>query len=365
MSPAGRPFVSMQVKFLCVLLGTGVSVVAAALILIPLAISAYRASHGEDTLAVTNSLSISVPTAITLGGILFFLCLFLVVLVLYNHRQTRAILRLSRDVEAISGGDLNGAISSERNDEIGRLARNVDTMRSTILLRMEERQEAWQANSDLITSMTHDIRTPLTSLMGYLELLEQSSEGMTEEQQTYLRVLSAKTEQIKGLSDELFLYFWAFNRVNLGGDEEAEGEVLEAGLLLGQLMGEYALSPETEGMEVVTELSAILPTDTVRVRVDLLRRVTDNLFSNVRKYADPAFPVTVVAAREAGAVTLTLKNRIRPREERPSGTHIGVKTCANMMRMMGGSFTTEETEDTFSAVLSLPLAKGEACAPLG
>ena len=312
-------------------------------------------NNGIHPIAVVDySLSTGTDTIIIMGAISAILLFFLVLLI-YYHNQTRAIVRLSRRVETVSNGDLQAALGSGRNDEIGRLEGSVATMRNTILEKMEEEQRAWQANSDLLTSMTHDLRTPLTTLLGYMELLSADSESLTEEQREYIRVCTTKAEQIKGLSDKLFLYFWAFNRV----EADSELETVEAALLFEQLIADYIPAMEAEGLNVRPDLSAIHTADTVRIRVDSLRRVTDNVFDNLVKYAHRSHPVTVTAEREAGNLTLRFTNVIRERDDKTTSTRIGVKTCVNMMQMMGGRFETATEGERFTATMSLPVERAD------
>ncbi len=306
----------------------------------PIAVVDYSLSTGTDTIII--------------AGVLSAILLFFLILLIYYHNQTRAIVRLSRRVETVSNGDLQAELGSGRNDEIGRLEGSVAAMRNTILEKMEEEQRAWQANSDLLTSMTHDLRTPLTTLLGYMELLSADSESLTEEQKAYIRVCTTKAEQIKGLSDKLFLYFWAFNRV----EPDSELETVEASLLFEQLIADYIPAMEAEGLSVGADLSAIAATDTVRIRVDSLRRVTDNVFDNLVKYADRGHPVTVTAERGSDTLILRFTNVIRERDEKTSSTRIGVKTCVNMMQMMGGSFETVTEGERFTAALRLPVERG-------
>ncbi len=305
----------------------------------PIAVVDYSLSTGADTIIIV--------------GVLAAILLFFLVLLIYYHNQTRAIVRLSRRVETVSNGDLQAELGSGRNDEIGRLEGSVAAMRNTILEKMEKEQKAWQANSDLLTSMTHDLRTPLTTLLGYMELLSADSESLTEEQRAYIRVCTTKAEQIKGLSDKLFLYFWAFNRV----EPDSELDTVEASLLFEQLIVDYIPAMEAEGLNVKADLSAIAAADTVRIRVDSLRRVTDNVFDNLVKYADRGHPVTVTAERGSDALTLRFTNVIRERDDKTSSTRIGVKTCVNMMQMMGGHFETVTEGNTFTASMSLPVER--------
>ena len=308
-------------------------------------------ANGIHSVAVVDySLSTGTDTILILG-VLSAILVFFVVLLLYYHNQTRAIVALSREVKTVSGSDLNATIASERGDEIGMLACDVDAMRATILRKMAEEQQAWQANSDLLTSMTHDIRTPLTTLLGYMELLSADSDSLTPEQKEYIRVCTAKAEQIKGLSDKLFLYFWAFNRV----EPETELEPVEAGLLLEQLLADYIPAMEAEGIHLETDLSSIVPTDILRIRAESMRRVTDNIFDNLVKYADRGHPVTVTATRADSALTVSFSNTVGRKSDKTSSTRIGVKTCVNMMKTMDGGFETETDEKSFTARMILPI----------
>jgi K+-sensing histidine kinase KdpD len=114
--------------------------------------------------------------------------LFILIVIVYYQAEISRIMRLSLDVKAIARGNLQGRIGKYGNDEIAQLAEHVGGMRDSIVQKMEEKEQAWRANQDLITSISHDIRTPLTSLLGYLELIDAHREKLSEEQQKYLAV---------------------------------------------------------------------------------------------------------------------------------------------------------------------------------
>ena len=98
-----------------------------------------------------------------LAGALSIL-LFILVVIVYYQAEISRIMRLSRDVKAVANGNLNGEILISGRDEITLLAEHVDGMRDSVVQRMREKEQAWRANQDLITSISHDIRTPLTAL---------------------------------------------------------------------------------------------------------------------------------------------------------------------------------------------------------
>ena len=130
--------------------------------------------------------------------------------VAYNRSVTRSIIRLSREVQWVEQGSREAIVHSDRTDEIGELARAVERMRRSIIQRMQSEQDAWSANSGLITAISHDIRTPLTALMGYLDLLEGKQYQNEEQMARYLGASRDKARQLKELTDELFRYFLVF-----------------------------------------------------------------------------------------------------------------------------------------------------------
>ena len=140
-------------------------------------------------------------------------CVVLLAVNLYhNSRVTRAIVRLSREVQWVEQGSQGTVIRSDRKDEIGELAQSVERMRRAIIQQMQNEQDAWQANSGLITAISHDIRTPLTALIGYLDLLEGGQYQNEEQMHRYLSASREKAQQLKVLTDELFRYFLVFEK---------------------------------------------------------------------------------------------------------------------------------------------------------
>jgi len=295
----------------------------------------------------------AVYNGIQWGGAILALLAFFIIVLVYYHFQTKAILRLSAEVEEVSGGALSAPIHSKRTDEIGGLARDVDNMRTTILKKMEEEKAAREANGELITSMSHDIRTPLTTLLGYMELLQNDCEGMTDEQKTYVRLCSEKAAQIKELSDKLFLYFWAYSI----GEDHVDTESCDIRLLGEQMIGEWLLPMENEGLTLKVQ-SDTLPAGTcVAVNTECLRRIIDNLLDNIRKYAHRDHPVEILVTLSPGKryVCLTFRNTIGSWDSKTTGTHIGHKTCTNMANLMGGRFETVTKGDVFEARLYMPV----------
>lgn len=227
-------------------------------------------------------------------------------------------------------------------------------MRDTILERTRNEQTAWQANSDLITAMSHDIRNPLTSLIGYLDLLEMSQDRLPEDLRSYVLASRDKAYQLKDLTGEMFRYFLVFSR----GEQETHPEPYDAQILCAQLLGECAAELRSRGFDV--NLLLLTTPCTVTTDVQMLKRVTDNLLSNIEKYADPAARLTILAECEGERLHVCFANRARRELARVESNHIGLRTCEAILQLLGGQFFTHRTGDDFSAEFVLPRTPPDA-----
>ncbi len=283
-------------------------------------------------------------------ALIFGVTVLIAVLLWYTNRLTRRIIRLSQEAAGVGAGDLEGIITVDGVDEIAALAADIDGMRDSIIERMGNEKRAWEANSELITAMSHDIRTPMTSLIGYLGLLSNRKTLTEEEQGRYLDAAYGKALALKELTDELFKYFLVFGRSEI----ELHREEYEAHLLLMQLLGEAEFDLRDSGLTVQNidrmEDGYMMTTD-----VAMLKRVIDNLLSNIKKYADGEKPVVILTERKEKQVSVTMSNCVSSRRRTTESTKIGLRTCEKIMQALGGSFSTIHEEAHFAAEFTLPL----------
>lgn len=270
----------------------------------------------------------------------------------FTRRLARRVTRLSEAVSA--AGALNQTIPVTGTDELARLAQNVNTMRETIVERTRNEQTALQANSDLITAMSHDIRNPLTSLIGYLDLLEMQQAQLPEDLRRYVLASRDKAYQLKDLTGEMFRYFLVFSR----GEQETHPEPYDAQILCAQLLGECAEELRSRGFDV--NLLLLGTPCTVTTDAQMLKRVTDNLLSNIEKYADPAARLTILAERDGERLHVCFANRARRELARVESNHIGLRTCAAILKLLGGEFVTHRDGEAFTAEFTLPVTPPDA-----
>ncbi len=282
--------------------------------------------------------------AVVLGAVAFVF-----VMLLFIRRLTRRIVRLSREAEIIGGGDLEAPITRSGEDELSTLANEMDQMRRSVIERMGNERRAWEANSELITAISHDIRTPMTALIGYLGLLNAEGFDDKEKAGQFASSAYAKAMELKDLTDELFRYFLVFGRSEL----ELNLEELDARLLLDQLFAEAQFDLVDAGFTV--DSKEFEGEGSIRVDPLYLKRVLDNLVSNAKKYADKAKPISVRAELSEGSLRIAMSNAVAKAMDRVESTKIGLRTCEKIMSSMQGSFSSELNGETFTAYLSLPV----------
>ena len=111
----------------------------------------------------------------------------------------------------MADGDLEHPITVKGKDEIGVLARNLDEMRRALDENIYREQEGQKANHDLISSISHDLRTPMTTLYGYLEIMAQKK-CPEEKREEYVNRCIGKVEEIRALSDKMFEYALVYEK---------------------------------------------------------------------------------------------------------------------------------------------------------
>ncbi len=205
------------------------------------------------------------------------LVLFVILFFIMTAGTLRYLSDISTTVNRIATGDLNVFVPVRSKDELGNLADNVNRMASQLRKSISEEREAERTKAELITSVSHDLRTPLTSILGYLELVDHDNYQDEVELRHYVAIAHEKAQSLKGLIDDLF----EFTQVNSGG-YTIRSEDVNLGRLLEQLAEEFVPILEKAGMEYRLNLQE----GKIQVRADpsLLVRVFENLMSNAVRY---------------------------------------------------------------------------------
>lgn len=286
----------------------------------------------------------------TVVGLLAALAGFCAVVIPYICHVLRRISSLSRETEVLMGGDLEHSIRAEGRDELAQLGESLEGMRRSVRERIAGEREALQANTQLITSLSHDLRTPLTKLMGYLEILNYHRYGTEQERDAYLRRATDTAIQLKKMGDQLFSRFQVEREEGTAGAPE----LVDGAELLSQILSEQCYDLQREDFTVEQDVfdQAFL----LRVRTDDILRVFDNLFSNLKKYADQTRPIRFFTADEEGAVKIRIENAIAKTPNRADSHGIGLPTAAVLMERCGGRLETARQGGTYRCTLTFPKA---------
>lgn len=298
----------------------------------------------------------NVGKAIALG--LAALCFF-VILIPFFLRVLKRITRLSREMDILAGGELSYKILSPGRDELAELGRSIEGMRCSVLEQMERENRAVLANSSLITSLSHDLRTPLTKLLGYLEIMKYGKCGNESEKELYLEKAIDKAKQMQVLSDEMFRYFQVGRKEDATGAErkgemavrtgqnaetDSEWELVSGPILLSQMLADQSYDLEKEGF--VVKLPDIEGDFRLLVKVEDVRRIFDNIFSNLRKYADAQYPVLFSVEETTEEVRVVMQNHVRGQKPQDS-RGIGLPTVRSLLSRNSGRLEIEETGKMF------------------
>ncbi len=281
------------------------------------------------------------------AALLLALIVLAIIMILNFSATASRIKRLARDVRLVEGGNLELPIAIRGHDELSSLAEDVNSMRNSVVDTMTKEQQAWKANAELITAMSHDIRTPLTVMLGYLELMEMQEKSNIDSE--YVAACKDNALRLKRLSDDMFSYFLVF-----GKKDALDGEMIDVGSeVIEHMLAERVILFEESGFEL--SYSHDLPSVTISVNLDYLGRVIDNVFANIQKYADLNAPVYIESEIKDGNLTLAFRNKIDKSSDRAESNGIGLKTCERIMERMGGSVTVVAESDDYSITLNFPV----------
>lgn len=287
-----------------------------------------------------------------IGSAMLAVLTFILVLVRYIRVIIERIKRFQGDVTIVSEIDMDYEIISEGKDEIAHLSGQVETMRRRMLEHIKSEQEAREANTELITSISHDIRTPLTVLMGYIEMMKER-EVDDKVMQSYIEATENTALRLKNLSDDMFKYSLAFGDTS----KSVRLEEYDFITLSDQLFAEHFVLMREKGYDICVEKTGNEITEGTTVFTDApnLMRIVDNVFSNLVKYADPDQPILFRMHSDGKRITLTCENSIKQNTEGAESNGIGLKTCMRLGSLVSEGFKYYREEDKFYCTLALSL----------
>ena len=286
-------------------------------------------SDGSATLYAYGYFDFAVDEAVRTAE--FWLCLLLGIgIVLWSvWKKLNYMETLEQSIRVLEGGQLDYRVPVRGTDELAQMAQSLNEMSASLKQQMEQVQQAQQQRYELVTSLSHDLRTPLTAQLGYLELLAEHRYQTPQQHDDYLNKCVRSCQNVIELSNGLF-------RIASGEAPRREPrlEALDAPEVFLQIFAEKLTLLEEQGWQVQYPESSC-PVCTLQLDVDALCRIADNLISNLQKYADPAQPVRFEITPEEGRICVSLSNAVRTVPQGDSHG-VGLKNVATLMEHLHG-----------------------------
>lgn len=280
-------------------------------------------------------------------------------------------------IETITGGQVDYQIDTEDLHGDNRtLANSVNSIGKGIKEAVEISMKDERMKADLITNVSHDIKTPLTSIINYVDLIKREQVD-NQKVQSYIRVLDEKSQRLKQLTDDLV----EASKIT-SGNISLHFERINLMELMNQTIGEFSEKFDTKNLATVMNVN----TQDTMIEADSRRmwRVMENLFNNIYKYAMPGTRVYVTldkagkgAEEEGERIQVSIKNIsenpllckpeelterfIRGDESRTTeGSGLGLSIARNLTIAQRGSFEIELDGDLFKVHLTFPVAQRDS-----
>ncbi len=289
-------------------------------------------------------------------GVIVFALTFIALERKRNHYLDEIFL----GIERISKGDLNSKIEAKGDDELSLMALNINLMQDTINKLIISEKESEKTKNELITNIAHDLRTPLTSIIGYLDILVNNKTLDEEKKNNYLSIAFEKSKKLEVLIEDLF----SFTKMNYGDELVLKKERIDIVELLNQLLSELYPLFETNNLEY--SLQSNVSSKMMDLDPKLIVRLFENLINNAIKYGKDGKNIVVKlkSIEELSKVEISVINfgKLIPeqslkkifdkfyrvdnsRTSETGGTGLGLAIAKSIVELHGGEITVKSDTD--------------------
>ena len=304
-------------------------------------------ADGEVEAGISGVFDYQLYNYASFGQMLLAFSIFILMVLIGIRKKMEYIRKLSKEIQILECGNLEYKITVTGKDELAALAGGLNCMRESFRRQTIQEAEIVRENQKIVTQMSHDIRTPLTSIMLYTELLKKGTYKNEEQFREYIEKIERKTRRMKQLADNLFEYSL------VSSDQEIELEEAEnEKMLFYDLFSETTSYLEQQGYQV--DFLVNWNEARLKINTDYISRILDNVTSNIQKYADKSCPVTIGSVKNNNMEGFYFENRTAVLTDETESTGVGIQSIKNMMAKMGGRCITGMENGVFRLTLYFP-----------
>lgn len=231
--------------------------------------------------------------------LIFIFIFFIISLAFLFDKRTKYLKYITSSLAGLSDGDFYIKLKVDGNDEISFLADRINMMAEKIQEKFEEERLLEKSKNTLIANLSHDLKSPLTSIIGYLTLVKESN-NLTNIEKSYIDTIFKNSLRLKTRLDELF-EFTKLNNANL----KLNYEKVNISKLTRQYHQEQNSILEAMGFKTNVNIEENIYMD---IDVERFIRIFDNIYTNVKKYATVPGEFTVNLTKDSESVSLSFKN---------------------------------------------------------
>ena len=284
--------------------------------------------------AKEDSVCFLIPLIAIIAGVAVFFTIFLTGIT----KREKYITQLKNDIEILGSGDLYHAVTIKGNDDLTYIAANLEQMRIALLKHAEEENRLVQANKEIVSNLSHDIRTPVTSLLMFADMLRDRKYRDINQHDHYIERIQISAEHLTELTDQLLKYTKNERPVSSEGDP---GQT-DLKPLIEQAMEELIL----RGFKVETDLGS--KAVNANIEISAAKRVMDNIISNIMMHGNDKEPVRITCRHNDNRnLILEVSNAYATAENVSIGNGVGLKSIETIMQQADGKVNIITSDNLF------------------
>ncbi|MBE5961214.1 MAG: HAMP domain-containing histidine kinase [Lachnospiraceae bacterium] len=326
----------------------------------------FSNSYKESAATTADSVDGSTLILLLVAGIVVAFILFTAYFLYFTKRYSTYMAHIKDGITKLSVGDFDTRIEMRYEDELTDIAKNLNKMAGDIKSVMDNERKSEEKKNELITNVAHDLRTPLTSIIGYLDLVSRQ-DITSETQQKYIKIAYDKSKRLEKMIEDLFSYTkYEFGEVKMYEDSMDLVKMLE------QLLDEFYPSFEDNAIEYSFHTNE--PAIMIEADGNMLARAFANLIGNAIKYGASGKNIVLSVTKEIKTVSVSVINygEVIPekelsnvfdkfyrvdtsRSEERGGSGLGLAIAKNIIELHHGSISVKSDLDGTEFKVILPL----------